>query len=84
MTASSVSRMMRAHTDRSCTLGSSLEPRVMRLRRRRGAGDEVKWATEGWSYYRIHDGVQATTAAYPTWQAAKAALIREQCPATVS
>jgi hypothetical protein len=56
----------------------------MRLRRRRGAGDEVKWATEGWSYYRIHDGVQATTAAYPTWQAAKAALIREQCPATVS
>jgi len=45
---------------------------------------EVKWTAGGWAYFRIHDGVRMTAASYPTWEATKAALIREQYPAKVA
>ena len=45
---------------------------------------EVKWASSGggYAYYRKLDGVKMSSGAYPTPEAARAALIREQYPVT--
>ena len=45
---------------------------------------EVKWTREGYNYFRKSDSVKMSVATYPTPDAAKAALIREQYPPTVS
>jgi predicted RNA-binding protein len=38
----------------------------------------VRACAGGWSYFRKKDGVKMTPATYPTWEAAKAAVMREQ------
>jgi hypothetical protein len=45
---------------------------------------EVRWSHEGYAYYRKADNVKMCTATFPTPEAAKQALIREQYPPTVS
>jgi hypothetical protein len=43
----------------------------------------VRACAGGWSYFRKKDGVKMTPATYPNWEAAKAAVIREQYAARV-
>ena len=50
----------------------------------RDATYDVRWGTEGYGYFRTADDVRMTNASYPTADAAKAALMREQYPATIS
>ncbi len=45
---------------------------------------DVRWSHEGYGYYRTADNVRMGTATFPTPEAAKQALIREQYPATVA
>jgi hypothetical protein len=45
---------------------------------------EVRSIHGGWSYFRISDDVRMSSALYPTWEAARAACIREQYPARVA
>ena len=45
---------------------------------------EVRWTRDGYTYFRKADGVKMATGTYPTAEAAKQALIREQYPVTVS
>jgi hypothetical protein len=63
-----------------------LKPVVHRRRDRdrapwSNANFEVRAINGQWSYYRIQDGQRMTTVTWPTWEAAKAACIREQAPA---
>ena len=45
---------------------------------------EVRWGKDGYTYHRKNDGVTMSTGSYPTAEAAKTALIREQYPVTIS
>lgn len=46
---------------------------------------EVRWAPEGgWTYWRASDGVRMSNSSWHSWEAARAALIREQYPAKVA
>jgi hypothetical protein len=44
---------------------------------------DVRWSHEGYGYYRTADNVRMGTATFPTPEAAKQALIREQYPVKV-
>jgi len=44
---------------------------------------DVRWSHEGFGYYRTADNVRMGTATFPTPEAAKQALIREQYPVKV-
>ncbi len=45
---------------------------------------EVKWASDGYGYYRKTDGVKMSVGTWSTPDAAKAALFREQYPARMA
>jgi hypothetical protein len=44
----------------------------------------VRWVSDGWTYFRLSDGQRMSNASYGTWEAAKAALIREMYPARIA
>lgn len=65
-----------------------LKPTVYRRRERdrvawSDANFEVKSVSGQWTYFRKKDGIRMSTASWPTWEAAKAACVREQAPARV-
>jgi hypothetical protein len=47
-------------------------------------GFEVRWAGDGYAYFRSRDGVRMSTATWTTSEAARAAILHEQFPARVA